>query len=90
MYIMFSPDTILYTMSSIFMYYTGFNYVKIWSDLVSISSVHFDVNISANVEGRVFEWSDFWVRKVGALPSGLRYDIEPMYSTFLRLIFNIF
>lgn len=45
---------------NIFEFYPGFNYIKIWADLIYFSGTYFDVMEGRYLHGKTFEWKYFF------------------------------
>ena len=88
MYVIFRSESLLEKFARVFMYYPGFNYVKLWSDIVSIAGEHYDISIARNVPGRPMVFEDIYAERIGTLPDGSSYHIGSIYSGFQQLFFN--
>lgn len=74
---------------SIVCFYPGYNYVKLWSDLINISGSHFDPNLKLFKKGRPFTYADLFVRDTGSLGLSLTYLKKSPFDTGMELIRNI-
>lgn len=72
----------------IFEYYVGFNFVKIWSDLVYIGDFHFEIKRGTHVPGRKYEYKDFFEVRRTKLPDGYFSHLCAPYDTLKHMIFN--
>ena len=84
----YQSDTFLRKIRFIYEFYPGFNYIKIWMDLVYFSGVYFDINQGRFVIGSEFNWNDFFTNYSKATIKG-ETVFPSIYDSFLLLLRNI-
>jgi ABC-type Na+ transport system ATPase subunit NatA len=86
--IFYSKQWLLKVLRRIFEFYPGFNYIKIWNDIIHFSGTYFDIQIGRYVVAPGMTWANVFERYEKFTARG-RVHIPSLFDTILILFRNI-